>query len=556
MRGASMRLPARQRGLALLVLLALFATAGAYMLVRSLNQSSTALILARAEKNRAVMQQAKAALIAWAASETSQPTSGQGFQPGALPCPDVDNNGTSDYSGATNCSGLLGRLPYSTLGIEDLRDASGERLWYAVSSNFFRSTNNVINSDKQGTLTISGLAPASNVIAVVLAPGTRLGAQDRSSAGTNTAANYLEGTNGIANSTNYVTAVEKLNLESTDPPGTILFNDQLLAITQQDLMSVVEPVVAARIQRDIVAQYIYDSDHALTDKDKLWSDDFTQRNKSRYFDAWGGFPFAAPFANPGSSSFTGVAGTYEGLSPVVGSLTYDWTLGSGSVVQTGGSGTVTSTNCASTTGTKLKCSVTYNSGAPTIRMSGTVNGIGFSFVQLSQLSDVSATSTINTRTLSGSLNSAGAGIVMLDATLRNRNSSSTVTITINNGGLVTSALISPTDGFAGWFTRNEWHQQTYYAVSAGYAPGGSGSCTAGVTCLTVNNLATTPNNDKRAILILAGRSLAGAARPSANLSDYLEGQNTSAGDNVFEHGLGKASSAGGAINDRVVVVAP
>ena len=231
----------------MLVLLALFALAAAYMLVSSLNKSSVALSLARVDKNRAAMQQAKAALIAWAASETSQPTTGQGFQPGALPCPDVNNDGTSDYSGATSCSAYLGRLPYATLGIEDLRDASGERLWYAVSNNFMRSTSNVINSNTQGTLTLTGLAPASNVIAVVLAPGARLGSQDRSSTGVNTASNYLESTNGIANSTSFVSKTENL----TDSVVANLFNDQLLAITSQDLFSVVEPVVAARIERDI-----------------------------------------------------------------------------------------------------------------------------------------------------------------------------------------------------------------------------------------------------------------------------------------------------------------
>ena len=85
MRGnARTQLPGRQRGLALLVLLALFATAAAYMLVSSLNRGSVTLSLARSEKNRVVMQQAKDALIAWAASETLQGGSAS-FRPGRLP---------------------------------------------------------------------------------------------------------------------------------------------------------------------------------------------------------------------------------------------------------------------------------------------------------------------------------------------------------------------------------------------------------------------------------------------------------------------------------------
>lgn len=556
-------LPERQRGAALLILLALFATATVYMLVRSLNKSSVALSLERADKNRQVMQEAKAALIAWAASETSQPASGQGFQPGALPCPDADNNGTQDYSGSS-CTARLGRLPYKTLNIADLRDASGERLWYAVSTNFVRSTGNVINSDSQGQLTISGLAPASNVIAVVLAPGMRLGTQDRSPGDAtcntqtqpcNTAVNYLEGINGDTNYDDYIAASENL----TDVAVANLFNDQLLPITQQDLFSVVEQVVAARIQRDIVAQYIYNSDPSLTDSANQWSDDSSRRDKSRYFDAWGGFPFASPFANPASSSFAGQAGTYEGLLPVVANLSYIWS--SGSVVQTGGSGSVSSTSCTTiNSSTNLKCNITYSSGAPTIRMSGIVDGVGRSFVQLTRLSDVSTPGGTSALSLSGSLDGAGAGIVMLDATLRNRAGNTTINITINNGSLIASPLISTTDGFAGWFNRNQWYKQTYYAVSPGYAPGGAGSCNPAASpyCLSVDNAAA-PTNNKRAIIILAGRSLSGASRPNGNPLDYLEAKNKDTGDYAFEHASGNTTTYQGAtveINDRVIVVAP
>ncbi len=561
--------PARQRGLALLVLLVLFAMAGTYMLLSSLNQGSTALALARAATTRAALQEAKTALIGWAASETSQPTP---FQAGALPCPDINNDGQSDYSSPTTCTSRHGRLPYKTLGISDLHDASGEILWYAVSSNFVRSTSNVINSDKLGGITISGVAAASNVIAVVLAPGAALGTQNRSPGGTscnaagqpcNTASNYLEGINGDANYDDYITAVEHL----IDPVAANLFNDQLLAITQQDLFSIVEPVVAARIQRDIVAQYVYNSDPTLTDSTKQWSDNSANRNKSRYFDAWGGFPFAAPFANPGTSSFTGVAATNEGLLPVVGSLSYNFPVATGTVSKTGGSGTI-SGNCLATTAVALRCTVTSGGflSQPNFRMSsGGVPNVGLSFVQLPQLGNVSTSGgSISSRSLSGSLNAAGAGIVNLDATMPLSFFGTSVTVTIGVGPFyttspfITSPLISPTDGIAGWFTTNNWHLDTYYAVSPGYAPGGGGACSTSAPpkCLTVNNLNTTPTNNKDAILILAGRSLAGTARPNATLGDYLEGQNASTGDYVFEHGLGKVTGSGGAINDRVVVVAP
>ncbi|TSA15772.1 MAG: hypothetical protein D4R74_05935 [Betaproteobacteria bacterium] len=561
--GARINSPQRQRGLALLVLLALFALTGVYMLVSALNQSSVSLTLARAEKNRTALRDAKAALITWSAAQAMLTAT---LRPGSLPCPDRNNDGIAESS--CTSANRLGRLPYKTLGIDPIYDASGELLWYGLSGNF--RTTSTINSDTAGQLTLYNRDAQGNetivqsgTVAVLLAPGTRLGTQDRSWSGAscsattdpcNIASNYLEGRNGDSTTTDYVAAVETL----TDPTVANLFNDQLLAITRQDLFAAIEPAIAARIERDIVRQYIYDSDTSLTDSANQWSDTSSNRNKSRYFDAWAGFPFAAPFASPGSSTFTGTAGTLEGLLPMVSNLSYTWS--SGSVTQTGGTGTVWGgSSCApANSNTDLRCNIWYISGAPRIGISGSVSNVGRSFVQLTRLSDVSCSGcSLSSRTLTGSLNSAGNGIVNLDATMSSVGGSWTnVTVTINSGNLITSPLISTTDSFAGWFNNNGWYKQTYYAVSPGYAPGGAGSCTAGGTCLTVNNLRTAPTDDKRAILIFAGRSLANATRPNATLSDYLENQNASTGDRVFEHGLSSVSSAGTAINDRVIVVAP
>jgi hypothetical protein len=57
-----------------------------------------------------------------------------------------------------------------------------------------------------------------------------------------------------------------------------------------------------------------------------------------------------------------------------------------------------------------------------------------------------------------------------------------------------------------------------------------------------------PAGKQRAILVLAGRSLSGAARPNAMLGDFLEGANADL-DFVFESRAVNAS-----FNDRVVVV--
>jgi hypothetical protein len=70
----------------------------------------------------------------------------------------------------------------------------------------------------------------------------------------------------------------------------------------------------------------------------------------------------------------------------------------------------------------------------------------------------------------------------------------------------------------------------------------------------VNNL--TPSNDKKAILILAGRSTTGATRPSATLSDYLEFANTDL-NTTFEKQLisnARNAAAKQPFNDRVIVL--
>ena len=252
-------------------------------------------------------------------------------------------------------------------------------------------------------------------------------------------------------------------------------------------------------------------------------------------------------------------------APFNSSDNYRWILGSGSVLDTGGSGSISSFNCVATTTALLRCTINSSGliSQPSFRMSGTVDGVGRSFVQLPRIVDVSTTggSIIGTRSLSGRLNAAGAGIVMLDATMPFSFGGTTITVTIKNDNLVNSALISPSDGTAGWYTTNEWHKQTYYAVSRGYS-GGNTTCNVGNPCLNVSNLPppnANPTTNTRAILILAGRSLSGATRPNATLSDYLEAKNASTGDYGFEHAMTKTTLVSGApvaINDRVIVIAP
>jgi len=216
----------RQRGYAALILVAIIGLTLTALFVTSLNATQL-----RNEQNRktlAALALAKQALIARAAVDQTIP--------GSFPCPDVDNDGVLtlgvDYSGP-NCTSYLGRLPWRTLGLPDLRDANGERLWYTLSQNFRDASGVVINSTTAATLSVTGTVPATNVVAIVFSPGTILSGQIRGSvANQNNPANYLEGSNATGGPV------------FTSQASGNTFNDQLVTITAAELMPIVEKNVA------------------------------------------------------------------------------------------------------------------------------------------------------------------------------------------------------------------------------------------------------------------------------------------------------------------------
>lgn len=271
-------LPPAQQGAALMVMLVIMVMGTATFLITSL--STSALRLARERDNSEVLAQARDALIGYAATVVL--TSGT-RRPGDLPCPDTNNDGIAETS-CGNASGTTGqtlrirRLPWKTLGLPDLRDSSGERLWYAVSNNFKNSTRTVctdppgltgcLNSDTNGTITLrssdgvvtSNGSSTSGVVAAIIAPGavlTREGSasvQDRSAAGINTATNYLDiaTVNGITEDNANFTDSSSTNGFIQGPvknaDGFVILNDQILAITVDSLMPALEKRVVAEVK--------------------------------------------------------------------------------------------------------------------------------------------------------------------------------------------------------------------------------------------------------------------------------------------------------------------
>lgn len=266
---ASQDLPARQCGIALLILLAIISMAIIFALVAGLNKNAGELARARDQKTYAALAQAKAALIAYAVTYKDthdNPGSSTYYVPGYLPCPDSGTS-TSEGVAASTCGSslvsVMGRLPWKTLGLDALKDGSGECLWYAVSGTYKNSPNAVSGSttnsnmmnwdtngqfdvmDADGTSFLAGSTSDTNAVAVIFAPGAVLSGQSRTPAtgtancgGNYTAAAYLETANGINNSVVSGTA----NASSTFIAGTAsdTFNDKLVYITRADIWNAIE----------------------------------------------------------------------------------------------------------------------------------------------------------------------------------------------------------------------------------------------------------------------------------------------------------------------------
>lgn len=276
----------RQRGSVLLIMLAIVMAALMTILVSALpalNRTTN-----NTNANAQALAQAKAGLIAFAISAGSQkpctPTTCE--RPGDLPCPDStpdsppEANGNQAAScgngaGTTGQTARLGRLPWKTLNLPDLRDASGQRLWYAVSSNYKTNTRlPILNSDTGlGTITIRNAAGVvafdgsnpgnipSGVVAVIIAPGDPITRQDghKQNRSVNAAQEYLDivTLNGItednANFSDFSATDGFIQGPVQDTQGKVVSNDQIVFITYEEIMSAIEKRVAGDVMQTIAS---------------------------------------------------------------------------------------------------------------------------------------------------------------------------------------------------------------------------------------------------------------------------------------------------------------
>ena len=257
--------PNNSKGAALLVVLFLVLATFSTIIVSQLSKAN--LETQKQKRTLEALAQAKEALVGYSASVQLNPG-----RPGDLPCPDNHPPGDPQEGNPTTpCNGnSLGRLPWKKLGLPDLRDGSGERLWYAVSINFKNSSRTVcnapgqvgcLNSDTPGTITVrdsygeflNNGTDATAAIAVIIAPGEPLIRQDgiaqsRSAANANAAVNFLDIGNGEDNATFVNKSTDGfINGTVRDADNNVVVNDRILAITASRLMPILEQRVAGEV---------------------------------------------------------------------------------------------------------------------------------------------------------------------------------------------------------------------------------------------------------------------------------------------------------------------
>lgn len=276
-----------QSGAVLLLFVLLIVIGSSYALVTKLN---TNLALTQQSKETGIaLSAAKNALISYAITFPDHNASGVIDGPGYLLCPDLNNDG----SAVANCSigggTTIGRLPNQTLRLEELRDASGQRLWYALSQNFRFGNNKTIplnsESPSSAELSINGVG---DIVAVIIAPGAPVDSQTRDINEIDIAdeiEHYLEGDNNDLDA-NYITTLGDFQRKDGeyDANDNYTFNDQVVFITRKELMEAVEKRVLGEVKQALLNY---------------------QTNN-------GEFPWLAPFSDPSTSSYLRMANTYEG----------------------------------------------------------------------------------------------------------------------------------------------------------------------------------------------------------------------------------------------------
>jgi len=582
-----------QRGAALLVLLVVVVLGASWFLISRTSALSAGIFTAsNRDHNALVLNQAKQALIGYVAMNAAQ--SGEN-NPGRFPCPEgaalvgTSAEGISaPYVGPPNAPtcATVGRLPWRTLGLDKLVDSSAEPLWYVVSPGWqlvTSTTTLTINSNTIGQLNVDGQANAA--VALIIAPGAAMNVL--ASAGCTARNQARSAPSPAIDARDYVECFNTGTSTFATTGPTMSFNDQVVRITVADVMPAIEAAIASRVEREIVPllKGVYATN--------IWGANVSAGNPV--------YPFAAPFADPSltasyqASSASCAGGVCKGLLPVMfsnapGTSTpctpsvgspcdptfVRWVSPPAPVfTRTGGAALGSPAPSCSVLAASVDCTVTANvpllggGTSMSFTLAATANNVGMAMrkfdttvamtgIDPAGRSVVSAPMAADGSarvTLSGSIPIGGGNLIssllctLLGLTCYQMNISMPIAL------LADHPVLNSTDPVTGWFMRNEWYRVLYYAAAQTTTPAAlptAPACNPGTSCVTVSNL--TPANNKRAILILTGRSINGTARPSGTLADYLEFGNAAGSFERQPVSTAVDATLKKPFNDRIVVV--
>ena len=134
---------------------------------------------AQVDATRQALVEARQALIAYAMTYDLDPDHTGNPRIGLMPCPDDDNDGSSELNCGSSDELAIGRLPFRTIAVPQLRDGDGDCLWYVVAGRRKNNpdSNQPLNWDTPGQFDLVGHAgnaltggSGPRAVAVVIAP--------------------------------------------------------------------------------------------------------------------------------------------------------------------------------------------------------------------------------------------------------------------------------------------------------------------------------------------------------------------------------------------------
>ena len=540
----SFRKRGTQRGAALIVMMTVIVMGIAWYTVGALGNAvrSTA---EREIRTGAALYAAKRALLDYVAAQAAQPDT---TIPGRLPCPEPLSPAAGSEGIAAGCSDntatYVGRLPWRTLGVDQIRDGDGELLWYILGRGFRQSP---INFGSQDEIELDGVD--RQAVAMIIAPGEalnttseagtppancpRVNQQPRSVTAPFDPAAFLEcgraATPAPGNEPQYKT--DKIS------PWT---NDRIVTITAAELMDAIAGPVGDRLQRQVAPMLANWDAVELAARAKSWGAAPPNGHNLPYI------PYASTWGDPTTNNYCGNQGVYEGLIPADPTCyNSNWT---GNAAAFGGLIPWSCGNVGGATPYRRCVFLRLLASAP---LTATIT---FTAVDVARAYRSTITASDLTVTDGGS---ATMAMSLSDTT-------SDATLTINASWPLTLAVGAfvevrvphlqdaavLTDPRFTWFWNNQWQRYTYYHVAPSATAASVTPCVnpGDPGCISVTGLPAGTGNtwDKRLALVLSGRPLATQTQPSSGRSNYFEAENLTSGDRQYEM-LAKSTT----FNDRV-----